>query len=276
MFRHRTAALAVIVIAALWLAPFGATGQSKKKSRAKSRKTSANANVVPAPTPSIPVAPPEPEPVKKNEREAAPVVAPTPAPAATKQRDAPRYSWEFTQPNFTTSRILIEHDGNGKGTITFVRKATPDPISDPIEISAAAWSRIRAHWDALNFLDSTTDYQSERQYPHMGTVTIKLQIGAHQRSAAFNWTNDKEAGALSDEYRKISDQAMWVFDIKYAQEIEPLSAPDVMRRLESMLDRKQLSDPTQLVPLLQDLSVDERVPLIARNHAARLLKKIQK
>jgi hypothetical protein len=55
-----------------------------------------------------------------------------------------------------------------------------------------------------------------------------------------------------------------------------LNAPKLMESLESMLKRKGLSDPRQLLKLLQDLSTDEHVPLIARNHALRLIQQINK
>jgi hypothetical protein len=43
-----------------------------------------------------------------------------------------------------------------------------------------------------------------------------------------------------------------------------------------MMKRNAISDPQQLLPLLKDLTTDERIPLIARNHAQRLIQKIQK
>jgi hypothetical protein len=46
--------------------------------------------------------------------------------------------------------------------------------------------------------------------------------------------------------------------------------------MEMLLTRNDLSDPYQLVPLLNELKTDERIPLIARNHADRILKKIEK
>jgi hypothetical protein len=46
--------------------------------------------------------------------------------------------------------------------------------------------------------------------------------------------------------------------------------------VESFYNRNALSDPKQLVPLLKELRTDEHIPLIARNHADRLLKKIEK
>jgi hypothetical protein len=49
-----------------------------------------------------------------------------------------------------------------------------------------------------------------------------------------------------------------------------------MDQLDTLVMRNELADPADLVPLLQDLTTDERIPLMARNHAARILKKIKK
>ncbi len=69
---------------------------------------------------------------------------------------------------------------------------------------------------------------------------------------------------------------MFVFDITVARENEPLSTPEMMRNLETLIRINGLSDPKQLLPLLHDLSNDERIPLIARNHALRLIKMIDR
>jgi hypothetical protein len=103
-----------------------------------------------------------------------------------------------------------------------------------------------------------------------------MEQDSRKRTAEFNWTNNKDASSLVNEYRRIADQALLVFDISVARENQPLNAPKLMERLELLLKRNGLSDPQQLVPLLKDLSTDEHVPLIARNHAIRLLKKIEK
>jgi hypothetical protein len=69
---------------------------------------------------------------------------------------------------------------------------------------------------------------------------------------------------------------MLVFDISVARESQRLNAPKLMEQIESMLKRNGLSDPKQLVPLLKEISTDEYLPLIARNHALRLIKQIEK
>jgi hypothetical protein len=190
--------------------------------------------------------------------------------------DPAKYSYEFSQPKFYVKHIVLEHDANGRGTVTFERLNEDTPVTEPIELSADALARINAAWQALQFLDSSTDYQSSKQFPHLGTMRIGIERGERKRVAEFNWTNNPNASTLVNEYRKAADQAIWVFDIALARENQPLNAPKLMEAMESMLKRNALSDPRQLLKLLQDLSTDEHVPLIARNHALRLIKQIQK
>lgn len=217
--------------------------------------------------------PPAAPPIKHNEREkvALPATPTTSAPA-----EQVRYSYEFVQPQFFIRRIFIYHDENGRGEISFERKDDDAAIVDPIELSTAALARVKALWDALKFLDSEVSYQSERQLPHLGTMRLKMTRGERERIAEFNWTQDANASALVNEYRRVADQAMFVFNITLSRQNQPLEAPKLLDNLDKLYKRNGLSDPQQLVPLLNELANDERIPLIARNHAGRLLKQIQK
>jgi uncharacterized protein (UPF0147 family) len=103
-----------------------------------------------------------------------------------------------------------------------------------------------------------------------------MQRGERKRVAEFNWTNNQHASTLASEYRKAADQAILIFDISVARENQPLNMPKLMEAMESLMKRDALSAPRQLIKLLQDLSTDEHIPLIARNHALRLIKQIEK
>ena len=188
------------------------------------------------------------------------------------------FVYEFTQPDFLVSHIVIQHDENGKGTITLEkREYLGESFTDPIQLSAVSLERIKNLFQTLNFLDSTEVYQSNiRQYPHLGTMKICLKADGRERAAEFNWTENKDAKALADEYRKISQQFVWMFDISVSLANQPLEAPGLMDQLDSLLRRNEISDPPQMVPLLKKLSDDERIPLIARNHAMRMVKDIEK
>lgn len=216
------------------------------------------------------------KPNKQNTREKPEATPSQTSSTSEEKRDETRYIYEFKQPDFSVSRIRIEHDAQGRGRISFLRKGFDDPFDDALELSPEAAGRIKALWEALRFLDSNTDYQSEKQFPHMGTVTLEMKREGRDRKAEFNWTDDANAKALAQEYWRAADQAILVFDISVARENLPLEAPQLMEKLDKLLARNGLSDPKQLIPLLRELTTDERVPLIARNHATRLLKKIEK
>lgn len=212
----------------------------------------------------------------KHNPRPAPAATPAPPAAASENPDPVKYTYEFSQPKFYIKHIVIEHDANGRGTVTFERLNEDASVSEPLELSPAVLARLNASWQALQFLDSADDYQSSKQFPHLGTMRIGMQRGDRKRVAEFNWTNNADASTLVSEYRKAADQAILIFDISIARQNQPLNAPKLMEAMESLLNRNGLSDPKQLLPLLKELSTDERVPLIARNHALRLIKKIQK
>jgi len=213
---------------------------------------------------------------KQNSRPAQPSISPVATPKKFADTKPVRFTYEFTQPQFYIRHIVIEHDASGHGWMRFERLNEETPYKEPLELSAAATERILGLWQSLRFLDSDENYQSPRQYPHLGTMHLKMEQESRKRTAEFNWTNNKVASALVSEYRRAADQAILIFDLSIARENQPLNSPKLMDQLESMLKRNALSDPQQLVPLLKDISTDEHLPLIARNHAMRLIKQIEK
>lgn len=218
----------------------------------------------------------QPSGTKQNSRPAQPSLSPIATPHKQEDAKPTRFGYEFTQPQFYIRHIVIEHDERGHGLITFEHLNEETPIKEPLELSAAATARILGLWQALRFLDSDENYQAPRQYPHLGTMHLRMDQAPRKRSAEFNWTNNKDASSLVNEYRRAADQAILVFDLSIARENQPLNSPKLMEEMETMLKRNALSDPQQLVPLLKDISTDEHLPLIARNHALRLIKKIEK
>ncbi|HLL72716.1 MAG TPA: hypothetical protein VK363_14835 [Pyrinomonadaceae bacterium] len=284
-----TAALvAALLVQSAAIDATAAVVQSKKNRKASPRTTTAGVkSTSEQATDATPAASPTPAPSKANNRDTtaagAPAASQSPAKAVTTSAKAEaasttaaRYFYEFKQPDFLISRVMIEHDAAGRGQISFVRKNSEEVFTDPLEIAPAALARIKAAWDALKFLDSDTSYQDEKQFPHLGTMTLRMREGTRERTAEFNWTHHEQAGALVKEYRGIGEQQLFIFDVTIARQYQPSDTIKIFKRLESLLDRKEISDTTQLVGLLRDLETDERIPLMARNHATRLLKKIEK
>ena len=211
---------------------------------------------------------------KRNDR---PKSEAAPSPVARKTvSDQTNYTWEFAQPQFVVNHIVIEHDALGRGKVSFDRKAEEQTVVEPVELSPAVLEKIDRLWRALNFLDSKEDYQSSKNFAHLGTYKLRMSDGVHERTTEFNWSDNSDAWNLAQEYRRVADQAILLFDINVARENQPLNTPSLLTQMESMYSRNALSDPRQLVPLLKELRTDEHIPLIARNHADRLLKKFEK
>lgn len=210
--------------------------------------------------------------VKQNSR---PDKGNTPSASTSVPGGAVKYTYEFSQPKFVVKHIVVEHDASGRGTITFERLNEDVAVVEKIEISPAALARIQGFWQALDFLNSDANYQTSQSYAHLGTMKIGMEQGEKKRVAEFNWTHNDSASSLVNEYRRISDQAILVFDISIARENLPLNAPKLMEVMESLIRRNGLSDPKQLLPLLRDMSTDEHIPLMARNHALRIIKKLE-
>ena len=107
-------------------------------------------------------------------------------------------------------------------------------------------------------------------------MRLKMEQGSRKRTAEFNWTNNKDAssvgGRISPSCRS-GDAGFRYFRRARKPTAEYAQTDGAIRRL---LKRNGLSDPQQLLPLLKEISTDEHLPLIARNHALRLIKKIEK
>jgi hypothetical protein len=236
----------------------------------------------PRPTPAPAVEQRQPQkvtarPEEKKGPEEVPASVRAGVPAKPKEDpNAARYVYEFRQPDFLVYFVHIEHDDKGRGHIRFERRMDTEQLTEPFELSPAALARVRARWEALGFLEAQANYQGERNYPSMGQTRLTVRRGGGERTTEFNYSQNEDAQGLAQEYRRASEQALFVFEVKVALESQPLETPKLINRLGELLDRNFLSDQQQLLPLVRELSEDERVPLVGRNQAARILKKLEK
>ncbi|NNE65191.1 MAG: hypothetical protein HKN33_01385 [Pyrinomonadaceae bacterium] len=210
---------------------------------------------------------------KKNSR---PVTKATEKKAAVRTALTPVYFYNFTKPEFLVSKVHIEHDEAGIGLIRFEKKKLEEEFTVPIELSEATVELLKEHWENLGFLESKENYQSKLEYPHLGTMGLMMEKDGAERKVEFNWTDNKDVKALTDEYKKIGYEYVWKFELDVARRNQPLESPRIVKELDILLKRGQISDPPHILPYLNELSGDERMPLIARNHILRLAKSIGK
>ncbi|NOT60084.1 MAG: hypothetical protein HOP19_07650 [Acidobacteria bacterium] len=195
---------------------------------------------------------------------------------SSKETSAKTYfRYVFVNERFTIPRLEVEFDGAGAGQYTFKRKDL-DEITNKLKISNSLLAQINTLFDEAGFLNSQASYQHKKDFSHLGTMTITLKRSGQERSTTFNYTDNEPMARLAEIFRNIATQEMRVFEIENTRQSDPISTPAQMRQLESELKGKHIADPAQLLPLLKDIQQDEGIPLIARNHAGRLMQMIQK
>jgi hypothetical protein len=193
----------------------------------------------------------------------------------TGEEGSVRYHYLFENERFTTPLQEVEFDGSGKGEFRFKRKESEEVVNK-IEVSTSVLSQLSPLFDELNFLSSSEDYQHKKDFSHLGKITITFARGGKVRTVSFNYSDNQSLNKITEIFRNIVTQETRVFEIETIRTSDPISTPAQLRLLESELRSKHIADPQRLVPMLQDIKLDESVPLIARNHADRLLQMIKK
>lgn len=199
----------------------------------------------------------------------------TSSPETGAKSSAASYHYRFENEKFTTPLQEVEFDGSGRGKFRFQKKDNEEIVND-LELSQTLLARIQSLFDQLNFLASQEDYQHKKDFSHLGTVTITQSRNGKERTVKFNYTDNPAMSQLRDIFQNIVTQETRFFEIEVVRSTDPISTPAQMRMLDDDLRSKRIADPNRFVALLNDIKLDEGVPLIARNHADRLLKAIAK
>ena len=186
-----------------------------------------------------------------------------------------KYVWHFDNEKFTTPHLEIGFDAAGKGEFKFKKKEL-DEMTNKIEVSSTVLAQINSILTEVSYFESSENYQHKKDFSHLGTITIDIAKSGKHRKVIFNYTENVAMNRLANIFRNLATQEMRVFELEAIRQNDPLSTPAQLRYLESEMKSKNIADPERFTPILKDINQDESVPLIARNHAKRLLDQIQK
>lgn len=186
-----------------------------------------------------------------------------------------KFHYLFENEKFTTPRIELEFGADGKGEFRFKKKGS-DEIINKLAVTQTVLTQINFLLTELNFLASNENYQYKKDFSHLGTMTISYSNGGKHRKVSFNYTENAALNKLANIFRNIATQETRIFEIETVRQSDPISTPAQLRYLEGELKSRTIADPERFTPLLLEIKTDESVPLIARNHAERLLKEIKK
>lgn len=186
------------------------------------------------------------------------------------------FDYKFENARFYISLIELKLDPEGMGTLRFKQGESDDVIDQKVNLQRNTLQKINELLAKANFLGSTEDYQSKKDFSHLGWITIAVASQGKHRSVRFNYTQVKAMADLADLFRAIATQGIDLFHLRVSLEHQPLDVPAQVDAIENDLRLERLAEPQSLIGPLRDLAQDDTVPLIARNHAGRLITEIQK
>ncbi|HZM85167.1 MAG TPA: hypothetical protein VFF31_01310 [Blastocatellia bacterium] len=187
-----------------------------------------------------------------------------------------RFSYKFENPRFHLRVIEIDIAADGAGELRFVRGESDELLDCKLKLLPATLARIRSLIEIADLLGSTNEYQDKIDMSHLGWITIGAKQGARERKVRFNHTINEQMKELGDIFRGIATQEISLFDIDNAQRYQPLDLPKQLEVLESDLRLEWIAEPERVLKVLIEIAGDDTQPLIARNHARRIIEAIKK
>ena len=186
------------------------------------------------------------------------------------------FNYKFENKRFYVPVIEVDLTADGAGEVRFRRGESDDVLDHKFKLLPATVARIRQLVEATHFLDSSDQYQSEKDFSHLGWVTLSVHDGERERQVRFNYTQNPQISELADIFRGIATQEMHLFDIETSEQFQPLELPRLLDTIENDLKLQRITEPERLLPKLQEVASNPTQPLIARNHATRMVNDIKK
>lgn len=186
------------------------------------------------------------------------------------------FSYRFENPRFDLRVIEIDLSSNGSGELRFTRGASDEVLDCKVKLLPATIARIADLFEVSGFLSSNVEYQDKKDFAHMGWVTLGARQGARERKTRFNFTTNIHIKTLEEIFRGIASQEISLFDIENAERYQPLDLPKQLDTLENDLKLTRIAEPDRLLATLNEIAGDDTQPLIARNHAKKIIADIKK
>ena len=186
------------------------------------------------------------------------------------------FNYKFENKRFYVPIMEIDLAADGSGEVRFQRGESDDVLDHKFKLLPATMARIRQLFEATRFLDSKDEYQAEKDFSHLGWVTLSARQGERERRARFNYTQNADIKELADILRGIAQEEMHLFDIEVSEQFQPLNLPRLIDVIENDLKLGRITEPERLLAKLQEVAGNPTQPLIATNKAKQLVSDIKK
>jgi hypothetical protein len=186
------------------------------------------------------------------------------------------FDYRFENPRFFIPWIEIKIEPDSKARLRFKRGESEEVIERDFEVLPRTQNRIIRLAQRLDLFNTNEEFQHKKNFSHLGWMTISVRQGRRTRSFRFNYTSNPHMTELADIFRALATQEINLTSIELAQQHQPLDLPRLLEGLENDLRLDRIAEPEKLLKILSNMSNDDVLPIIARNHANRLINGIKK
>lgn len=165
-------------------------------------------------------------------------------------RTAETYRYEFEQPNFLVTRIVIVLDAEGRGTLEYVEKDVPEPTRAPVTLRPESLARLRRLAEQVASLPPAPPSE---KHANLGLSKLSLVVNGQPVVVAFTYTPHPALLELGQFFRGLITQHQRVSQIEVARRYQPLDVPKLLRDLEADLNANRIAEPAALGDLLASL-----------------------
>jgi hypothetical protein len=167
--------------------------------------------------------------------------------------------------------IKVAEDGNCTADI---RQLSDDPSPQPFHLSQSVVQRIfKLAGDLHDF--HGVDLEMHRRIANLGQKTFIYTNGSQTYQTSFNYSANPFAIQILNLFENLTRQETDISDLQRTMRYDKLGVYDVVQRVEQDYNQKVLPDPEQLLPTLDQLSGDNTLLDIAREHARTLAGRIR-
>jgi len=184
------------------------------------------------------------------------------------------FYYRFANPRFLISKMEVEFDGTGAGTIKFMEQ-DHDDVENKFSLKPSTIADFVDLFNQLDFLKSKEVYQTPKDFSYMGVATIKYRRGSEEREVTFSYTENKLMKDLWDKFRSVENQEYQLFKLDLAIHYQPLDTPNQLKAVDSMLKDKKIAEPDRFLPILRQISSNDQMMTIARGQARKLIDMIE-
>jgi hypothetical protein len=179
--------------------------------------------------------------------------------------DAPRLTFSKSFPGSAPPFFAITLAPDG--STTYNESEDPDN-SEALHLEIAV---TRQAFELAEKLDHfKKPLESGLKIANMGQKTLRWEQGATKSESKYNYSTIEDAKTLGDIFERIADSTRMILDLRRALKHDRLGVNDAVLRIQSAWENRKLVATDDILPLLDQVAMNEVYIHMARERAARM------